>query len=101
MQQVLFGIIQDIASEFPVSSRARYQAAAATFRIPYWDWAAIPPSGQSIFPPSVTNSSDIQVIGSNGLPTTIKNPLYSHKFNPLNTNDFPRSPVSDLSRISA
>lgn len=33
-EQQLYGIIQNIASQFPADSQARYLSAAATFRIP-------------------------------------------------------------------
>lgn len=85
-QQVLYGIIQDIASSFPDSTRARYQQAAATFRVPYWDWAAVPPSGDQYFPVSVGGSTTASVVTpqSNGQAVQIPNPLYSYKFAPLN-----------------
>ena len=85
-KQVLYGIIQKIASSFPESARARYQQAASTFRIPYWDWAAQPPSGDQYFPVSVGGSTTVPVITpqSNGETVQIANPLYSYKFAPLN-----------------
>jgi tyrosinase len=86
LQQVLYGIIQQLASSFPDSTKARYQQAAATFRIPYWDWAAQPPSGDQYFPVSVGGSVTASVITpqSNGQTVQIPNPLYSYKFAPLN-----------------
>jgi len=85
-EQVLYGIVQKLASSFPDSTRARYQAAASTFRVPYWDWAAQPPNGDQYFPLSVGGSTTASVITpqSNGQIVTIPNPLYSYKFAPLN-----------------
>lgn len=84
-EQVLYGIIQNIANSFPDATLARYQQAASTFRIPYWDWAAQPPSGDQYFPVSVGGSTTATVITpqSNGQTVTIPNPLYSYKFSPL------------------
>ncbi len=85
VQQVLYGIIQDIASQFQAQDQVRYKKAAATFRIPYWDWAAQPGDG-FYFPNSVGGSTTVSVITptSKGQPVVIANPLYSTKFHPLN-----------------
>jgi tyrosinase len=81
LQQVLYGTMQTIVSEFPPGSdRDRYAAAASTFRIPYWDWAAAPPSGQSVLPGSLTTPT-VTVNGPNGA-KTIDNPLFAYKFHP-------------------
>ncbi|PBP18012.1 tyrosinase precursor [Diplocarpon rosae] len=84
-EQVLYGIIQDLAAKFPVNTRAQYQEAAASFRIPYWDWAATPEDGD-FFPNSVGGSTTVSVITptSNGQAVSISNPLYSYNFHPLN-----------------
>jgi len=93
-EQVLYNLMQQIVGEFPAgSARDRYSAAASTFRIPYWDWAAAPPSGQSVLPASVGGSATVQVTAPNGT-TTIKNPLFSYTFHPLDPNELPDSPVS-------
>lgn len=68
-------------------------AAAKTFRIPYWDWAAGPPAGQSIFPGSLWNSTAITVNGPAGV-QTIANPLFDFQFKPMNTTELPDAPVS-------
>jgi len=93
-EQVLYSLMQQIVGEFPTGSeRDRYATAASTFRTPYWDWAAAPPSGQSVLPSSVGGSATVQVTTPKGT-TTIKNPLFSYTFHPLNTNELPDSPVS-------
>ncbi|KAM3065503.1 hypothetical protein ACMFMF_010988 [Clarireedia jacksonii] len=94
-EQALYSIVQKIASTFPAATKARYQQAAITFRIPYWDWAAEPPSGDKYFP-TIVGQPSISIITptSNDKPVLIANPLYSFKFNPLNPvkGDFPSSP---------
>ena len=74
-------------------TRNRYQVAAVRFRIPYWDWAAAPPSGQSVLPLSVGGSPYIDIDGPNGL-QRISNPLFSYTFKPLNATAFTQPPVS-------
>ncbi|KAH9243521.1 hypothetical protein K456DRAFT_1767695 [Colletotrichum gloeosporioides 23] len=86
-EQVLFRLVQMIATWFTdPSERAFYHAAAADFRIPYWDWAAPPPAGESVFLPDF-ESEGIQIYGPNGW-QYIANPLYSYKFNPLDPKVF-------------
>lgn len=84
-EQTLYGIIQTIASQFPADTKDRYQKAASTFRIPYWDWAATPLNGD-YFPASVGGSATVSVIQptSAGKPVSIANPLYQTTFHPLN-----------------
>ncbi|KAF2735384.1 Di-copper centre-containing protein [Polyplosphaeria fusca] len=86
-EQILYQSIQAAVAEFPAGSaqRNRYNTALATFRIPYWDWAAIPPSGQSSFP-AVLQQPTISVVLPNGT-TTINNPLFSYVFHPLSASD--------------
>jgi tyrosinase len=85
--------IRNIASWYPLEVRDRYITAAANFRIPYWDWAIVPPSGQSVFPDSVGESPGISVDGPSGT-QVIANPLYSYRFKPLDTSMLPDSPAS-------
>ncbi|KAE8445423.1 hypothetical protein EG329_013436 [Mollisiaceae sp. DMI_Dod_QoI] len=87
-EQQLYASVQTIASEFPAESKARYQAAAATFRIPYWDWAATPEDGG--FFPNVVGSKTVNVITptSKGQTVSIPNPLYTNTFHPLLAGDF-------------
>jgi tyrosinase len=97
-EQVLHAHVLKKASEFPESQgRARYEAAAREFRMPYWDWAVVVPPGQSILPASLS-SRTISVItpSSGGQRTTIDNPLYSYRFNPINPSpgDFPNNTVA-------
>lgn len=47
-EQILYGIVQKIANGM-TADKATYVAAAKTFRIPYWDWAA-PAQGGAVYP---------------------------------------------------
>jgi tyrosinase len=93
LQQVLHGLVQTIASFWPESERPRYEAAARRFRIPYWDWAAPPPSGENVLPMSIGGSPYVDVNGPNGV-QRIANPLFSYNFRPLDTSTFTSGPVS-------
>ena len=71
-----------IANQFPEGQlQDTYRAAASTLRIPYWDWAMAPPSGQNSLPDSVARPT-ITVTTPNGT-QTIDNPLYAYTFNPM------------------
>ena len=92
-EQVLYGMIQQIASLWPAGAiRDQYVAAASNFRIPYWDWAAVPPSGESSFPASIGGSPTMTVNGPNGL-QSIANPLFTYQFKPLDATQLPDTPV--------
>lgn len=108
-EQILYDNIQFIASLYPKGpQRERYEAAAKTFRIPYWDWAMAPQEG-GVYPRSVQLPS-VVVDGPAGT-QTIANPLFSYDFHPFNASDLPtpyapqfsnwdhtlRSPSSQLS----
>lgn len=95
-QQVLYDHIQFIASLYEVGpTRNRYVTAAQKFRIPYWDWAAVPEEGQSTFPISIGGSPTMTVAGPSGA-QVISNPLFSYTFQPLKTAELPDWPVSIL-----
>lgn len=84
-----------IASWFPDPlERALYQAAAVDFRIPYWDWAVAPPTGENVYLPEF-GQPGIQVYGPNGW-QLIANPLYSYKFRPLDPKVFSEGDVSRI-----
>lgn len=93
-EQVLYGMIQQIAQLWPAGAiRDKYVTAAANFRIPYWDWAAVPPDGQSVLPDSVGGSPAVNVSGPNGQ-QVIANPLYAYQFKPLDPNALPDQPFN-------
>lgn len=96
-EQILFSLVEYIASLYKTQTeRARYQAAAKQFRIPYMDWAAQPPAGESVLPNSVGGSPFVNVSGPNGV-QQIANPLYTYMFKPLNATMFIENPVSHVS----
>lgn len=79
IEQVLVQHAVAIAAEFTGSDGARYRAAAAKVRMPYWDWAA-----SSSRVPVIATRPTITVVrpGPNGAPVnaTIHNPLFSYRF---------------------
>jgi tyrosinase len=94
-EQALYVTIQKIVSEFQDSNlRNKYAAAAAKFRIPYWDWAVAVPEGQPTLPSALWSSKTVSVVSPQGGTTTIKNPLYSYKFHPLSSSELPNPPFS-------
>jgi tyrosinase len=85
--------VRDIASWWPAGEVGdQYRATAVDFRIPYWDWAATPPKGESVLPLSVGGSPYVTVDGPVGV-QTIANPLFSYGFKPLNRTAFEVFPV--------
>ncbi|KAI3343114.1 hypothetical protein F4824DRAFT_485829 [Ustulina deusta] len=92
-EQTLYNIVQFIASLWPPKDLDRVQDAAKRFRIPYWDWAAAPPLGESVLPLSIGGSSTANVSGPNGI-QSISNPLFSFTFNPFNGSIFSDAPYN-------
>ena len=77
-EQELVATAKTIANQYTGSKKTTMQTAAANLRLPYWDWAAHPKSGQPSLPTLITSQS-VTVTGPNGQ-QTIKNPLYRHVF---------------------
>lgn len=72
-QQILWTHAQSIARTYPSSLRDRYVAAAATLRVPYWDWAATPALPEVVTTPLITiNTPD-------GM-KNMDNPLFNYTF---------------------
>ncbi|KAI8635173.1 Di-copper centre-containing protein [Xylariaceae sp. FL1651] len=92
-EQTVYNIVQAIASLWPPEDLDRVQEAARKFRVPYWDWAIAPPTGESVLPPSVSSSSTMNVSGPNGV-QNISNPLFSFTFKPFNGSIFPNFPYN-------
>ena len=91
IQQILSDHCQTIASSYPESEREQYEAAAATFRIPYWDWASDPVM------PDIVNAPTITIPTPNGV-QTVSNPLLTYKLpQPLPASQFPSSESSGAS----
>lgn len=94
-EQILYGIVQQVANEM-TQQKPTYVAAAKSFRIPYWDWAA-PAQNGAVYPSffkgiwdGQTSYLDIQL--PNGT-MRIRNPLYAYTFHPLSASDLPDNPV--------
>ncbi|KAI6247240.1 Tyrosinase [Erysiphe necator] len=95
-EQILSEMIKDIAQKYPEGGiRDRYVAAAANFRIPYWDWAANRFDGESVLPKIFSESSGISVDGPVGR-QIIANPLFSYQFLPLDPEQLPNSPFNQF-----
>jgi tyrosinase len=77
----MFDLVQKIALRWPVEVQDQYVSAGKNFRIPYWDWAAIPADGKGILP-DVVQTEGISVAGPSGT-QTIANPLFTYKFKPI------------------
>jgi len=81
-QQLLVGHAKAAAEEFPPGQqRDMFIQAADKLRLPYWDWAVSPPSGQNVVP-EVLSQDLIQVFTPSGT-QTIDNPLAFYKFHPI------------------
>ena len=81
-EQELYAVANQIANSWPASgggiSKSAAQAAAKNLRMPYWDWAAIPPSGQHVLPGAISGST-ITIATQTGT-QTIPNPLFRYSF---------------------
>jgi tyrosinase len=74
-----------IAEAFPAGpTRDMYRSAAASLRLPYWDWSA---NHDPVMSPGMT-TENITVTRPDGRNESIYNPLYSYKFNPVSKVDF-------------
>ncbi|CZT13854.1 related to tyrosinase precursor (monophenol monooxygenase) [Rhynchosporium graminicola] len=94
-EQAIHEKVQMIAQQYPAGQvRDQYVAAAANFRIPYWDWAMSDGGGGSILPDSVM-SPTVVVNGPAGA-QTIANPLYSYRFQPLDPAQLPDYPFNEF-----
>ena len=90
----MYNLVQEIAAMWPAGPvQDQYVAAGKNFRIPYWDWAAIPSDGGPILPHVVQDSPGISVDGPAGT-QTIANPLFTYEFKPTAPKVFIYSPVS-------
>jgi tyrosinase len=88
-QEELYKHVQHFADTAPPDQASRYEAAANSFRMPYWDWAR----GEDTIPEFFTTQR-IDVIRPNGTHESLWNPLYSYYFHPV-TSDVFDSKVQD------
>ncbi|KAF2106373.1 hypothetical protein BDV96DRAFT_333833 [Lophiotrema nucula] len=77
-EQAWYQCVVEVIATFPSSQRARWTAARQTLRLPYWDWAVAPPSGESNMP-TLLRDPTVSVTKPSGK-VTINNPLYSYSF---------------------
>ena len=83
----------EVANTFSGSEKDQYLAAAATFRIPYWDWAAPAAPGEHVLPSSISGTPWIMMSFENGT-EVISNPLYQYQFHSLSKEEMVYEPVS-------
>ncbi|KAG8628704.1 hypothetical protein KVT40_002569 [Elsinoe batatas] len=78
-EQILYRHVNDVAAEFPNDGRRqRYQNAASNFRIPYYDWAALP-CAECLPYPKLVSQMYLDVETPNGR-QTLMNPLFRYNF---------------------
>lgn len=92
-EQVLYGIVQEVARSIQNDTNGEYQTAASTFRHPYWDWAALSTDGSAVLPLPISGSAYIVVELPNGT-LTINNPLFRYTFAIPDLAAFPDSPFN-------
>lgn len=90
-EQVIYDTVQQIAAT-QFNGNTEYAQAAATFRIPYWDWAAPAPIGKPVVPDPISGSPWIQISKPTGN-EVISNPLFQYHFRTLDQNQIPDPPV--------
>jgi len=90
-EQQLLARVKAVAKSYTGSQQNVMIQAASTMRLPYWDWAAQPPSGSSVLPNSLTDSA-VTVNGPSGT-VSIPNPLA--QFNYQDASGMYYSPFTD------
>jgi len=105
-EQAWYQCVQEVIATFPSNQQQRWKDAASTLRIPFWDWARQPPSGESTVP-TLFRDQRVSVTKPQGQ-VTINNPLYNYNWGtwpqemgsgPWNSNPFTlRRPVSNPTR---
>jgi len=90
-EQQLLARVKAVAKSYTGSQQNVMIQAASTMRLPYWDWAAQAPSGSSVLPSAMTDSS-VNVNGPSGY-VSIPNPLA--QFNYQDAGGMYYSPFTD------
>ncbi|KAI0854170.1 Di-copper centre-containing protein [Daldinia vernicosa] len=80
-EQVLYEVMEnEVIKKLPENMRKVWRDAAATFRLPYWDWAEKKKRGDAVVydVPIIAKAPEIEVINLNDGTTTVKidNPMY-------------------------
>lgn len=90
-EQIIYDIAQQVAAT-QFNGNSEYARAAATLRLPYWDWAASAPLGKPVLPSTISGSPWIQISKPTGS-EVISNPLFRYHFRTLDQNQIPDPPV--------
>jgi tyrosinase len=92
-EQIIQELAREIARQYPQGSRTRYESAAESLRVPYWDWASSP------ILPSILSQRTILINTPNGV-RSLANPLANYVFHPIPSgNEFPQDfPLSRAPR---
>ena len=91
LQQMLWNNAQRIAATYPAAQRSTYQAAATSFRVPYWDWAINATMPDPVNDPMITINTPQGTL-------SMVNPLYNYTFHPHpSATDFP--PTDTVGRL--
>ncbi|KAF3911202.1 Tyrosinase [Arthrobotrys entomopaga] len=82
-ESLLLSEVNKIAQAYPAGSSdsQKYTTAAASFRIPYWDWASSP-----TIPDLIGNQPTVTVQDPSKGSTSIPNPLYAYKYHFTSTS---------------
>ncbi|KAF1963307.1 Di-copper centre-containing protein [Byssothecium circinans] len=89
-EEVLYLNARQVILEWPNGTfKDTHLAVLPSLRLPFWDWAAVPPIGEGSMPWSIQRPT-IPVTLPSG-PTTIPNPLFSYHFEPIPTWQSPDS----------
>ncbi|KAF2466550.1 Di-copper centre-containing protein [Lindgomyces ingoldianus] len=77
-EQAWYQCVQEVIATFPSGEQTRWKNAASTLRMPYWDWAKAPPSGE-MSTPTLMRDKTVTVTKPSGT-VSIANPLYSYSW---------------------
>ena len=78
VQQAWYQSVQEVINTFPSNQQQRWKNAAATLRMPFWDWAQDPGTNQPTVP-TLIRDQQVTVTKPSGT-VTIPNPLYSYSW---------------------
>ncbi|KAL8999226.1 MAG: hypothetical protein Q9169_001891 [Polycauliona sp. 2 TL-2023] len=92
-EQVLYGIVQEVATSITNDTTGDYKTAASTFRHPYWDWAAPSTDGSPVLPLSMSSSAFLTLDLPNGT-LVVNNPLFQFTFAVSDLPAFPDPPFN-------
>jgi tyrosinase len=88
-QQAWYLAVTEVINDFPSNQQQRWRNAAATLRMPYWDWAMDPGNGPTV--PTLIRDQQVTVTKPQGR-VTIANPLYSYSWGSSMPNEMGGGP---------